>query len=75
MLSFPHIRCAYAALQGGYHELVHEPDGMSERLISECIQWIEDHLPPKPEPSPVAAPAPEPAAAPAATPSPEASKL
>lgn len=33
--------------EGGYHELVHEPDGMPERLVDECIAWIEEHLPQK----------------------------
>jgi hypothetical protein len=43
--------------QGGYHELVHEPDGMSERLTSECIAWIEAHIPPKASSSPSLQPA------------------
>jgi acylglycerol lipase len=30
--------------QGGYHELHNEPDGVKEKLIEECITWVEAHL-------------------------------
>ena len=33
--------------QGGYHELVHEPDGMADRWVNESIEWIEAHVPAK----------------------------
>ncbi|GJE91344.1 alpha/beta hydrolase [Phanerochaete sordida] len=33
--------------EGGYHELVQEPDGIPDRLVNECISWIETHLPAK----------------------------
>ncbi|KAG1758353.1 alpha beta-hydrolase [Suillus occidentalis] len=29
---------------GGYHELHNEPDGVKEKLIEECITWVEAHL-------------------------------
>ncbi|KAI0687103.1 lysophospholipase [Cytidiella melzeri] len=30
---------------GAYHEIVHEVDGLSERLFDDCVSWIEGHLP------------------------------
>jgi acylglycerol lipase len=30
--------------QGGYHELVHDIDGYPERLVEECISWVESHI-------------------------------
>ncbi|KAI0312007.1 lysophospholipase [Amylostereum chailletii] len=30
---------------GGYHELHHEPDGVKERFVDECISWVEARLP------------------------------
>ncbi|KAG0708630.1 alpha beta-hydrolase [Suillus ampliporus] len=30
--------------QGGYHELHNESDGVKEKLIEECITWVEAHL-------------------------------
>ncbi|EKM53358.1 uncharacterized protein PHACADRAFT_259675 [Phanerochaete carnosa HHB-10118-sp] len=44
--------------EGGFHELVHEPDGMSDRLVNECVAWVEAHCPPK-SPSATGTPAPE----------------
>jgi len=32
--------------QGGYHELHNEPDGVKDKLIEECITWVEAHLSP-----------------------------
>lgn len=29
----------------GFHELHNEPDGVKERLIEECIAWVEAHIP------------------------------
>ncbi|EJC99171.1 lysophospholipase [Fomitiporia mediterranea MF3/22] len=29
----------------GYHELHNEPDGVSDKVIDECISWAEVHLP------------------------------
>ncbi|KAG6332584.1 hypothetical protein ID866_6506 [Astraeus odoratus] len=29
----------------GFHELHNEPDGVKERLIEECITWVERHIP------------------------------
>jgi acylglycerol lipase len=37
-------------LQGGYHELHNEPDGVKEKVIEECISFIEAHLERRPEP-------------------------
>ncbi|KAI0669585.1 lysophospholipase [Trametes maxima] len=28
---------------GGYHELVHEPDGVKEKFVDECISWLLKH--------------------------------
>ncbi|KAI0821034.1 lysophospholipase [Irpex lacteus] len=36
-----------STFEGAYHEIVNEPDGMAERLIDECISWVESHLPAK----------------------------
>ena len=33
--------------QGGYHELQNEPDGVSEKMVEECITWIEARIPSK----------------------------
>ena len=30
-------------VQDGYHELVHEPDGVKEKFVDECITWILAH--------------------------------
>ncbi|TDL16119.1 lysophospholipase [Rickenella mellea] len=35
----------FTPYQGGYHELHNEPDGVKEKLIDECICWVEAHLP------------------------------
>lgn len=32
-------------LQGGYHELQNEPDGVKEKLVDECVAWAEAHFP------------------------------
>ncbi|TBU27904.1 lysophospholipase [Dichomitus squalens] len=31
------------AFEDGYHELVHEPDGVKEKFVDECITWILAH--------------------------------
>jgi acylglycerol lipase len=31
-------------MQGGFHELHNEPDGVKEKVIEECISFIEAHL-------------------------------
>jgi len=31
--------------EGGYHELVHEIDGIPEKLFEEITSWVEAHLP------------------------------
>ncbi|EMD32944.1 hypothetical protein CERSUDRAFT_160986 [Gelatoporia subvermispora B] len=30
--------------EGGYHELVQEPDGVKEKFIEEMISWVEAHI-------------------------------
>jgi len=35
----------FSSYPGGYHELVNEPDGMSEKFTDEVIAWIHAHLP------------------------------
>jgi len=30
--------------EGGYHELQNEPDGVQEKLVDECIVWMEAHI-------------------------------
>lgn len=30
--------------KGGFHELHNEPDGVKEKLVEECISFIESHL-------------------------------
>jgi acylglycerol lipase len=37
-------------MQGGYHELHNEPDGVKEKVIEECISFIEAHLERRSEP-------------------------
>jgi alpha-beta hydrolase superfamily lysophospholipase len=32
-------------IQGGFHELQHEPDGVKEKFTDECIAWAEEHFP------------------------------
>jgi len=32
---------------GGYHELVNEPDGVWEKFTEECISWVEARIPAK----------------------------
>lgn len=32
------------SLQNGFHELHNEPDGVKERLIEECIGWVEKRV-------------------------------
>ena len=27
-------------LQGGFHELMHEPDGVKEKYVDVCVEWI-----------------------------------
>jgi acylglycerol lipase len=38
------MNCRLMFQQGGYHELHNEPDGVKEKLIEECITWVEAHL-------------------------------
>jgi acylglycerol lipase len=33
-------------LQGGYHELQNEPDGVKEKFTDECAAWAEEHFNP-----------------------------
>jgi acylglycerol lipase len=35
---------AFSSYPGGYHELAHEPDGMSEKFTDEVTAWIFLHL-------------------------------
>ncbi|KAL4068655.1 Alpha/Beta hydrolase protein [Scleroderma yunnanense] len=35
----------FSAYTNGFHELHNEPDGVKERLIEECITWVERHIP------------------------------
>lgn len=30
--------------EGGYHELVNEPDGVWQKYTNECISWVEAHI-------------------------------
>jgi acylglycerol lipase len=32
-------------IQGGYHELQNEPDGVKEKFTDECVTWVEEHFP------------------------------
>ncbi|KAL7277718.1 LOW QUALITY PROTEIN: hypothetical protein ACG7TL_008654 [Trametes sanguinea] len=34
----------------GFHELVHEPDGVKERFVDECISWVLKHAESPPPP-------------------------
>lgn len=31
-------------IQGGYHELQNEPDGVKEKFTDECVVWAEEHF-------------------------------
>ena len=31
-------------VQGGYHELQNEPDGVKEKFTDECVEWAEAHF-------------------------------
>jgi hypothetical protein len=31
-------------IQGGYHELQNEPDGVKEKFTDECVAWAEEHF-------------------------------
>ena len=31
-------------VQGGYHELHNEPDGVKEKFTDECATWAEEHF-------------------------------
>jgi acylglycerol lipase len=31
-------------LQGAYHELQNEPDGVKEKFTDECAAWAEEHF-------------------------------
>ncbi|KAH7883270.1 Alpha/Beta hydrolase protein [Phlebopus sp. FC_14] len=35
----------FSPYQHGFHELHNEPDGVKEKLIDECISWVEVHIP------------------------------
>ncbi|KAF9228494.1 alpha/beta-hydrolase [Gyrodon lividus] len=35
----------FSLYSNGFHELHNEPDGVKEKLINECITWVEAHLP------------------------------
>ncbi|KAI1782744.1 lysophospholipase [Ganoderma leucocontextum] len=30
----------FMPFEGGFHELVHEPEGVKERFVDECISWV-----------------------------------
>ncbi|KAI0788175.1 lysophospholipase [Fomes fomentarius] len=34
----------FIAVEHGYHELVHEPDGVKEKFVNDCIEWILKHV-------------------------------
>ncbi|RDX43407.1 lysophospholipase [Lentinus brumalis] len=34
----------FKPFKGGYHELVHEPDGVKEKFVDECIAWVLKHV-------------------------------
>ena len=36
--------CSNGIIQGGYHELQNEPDGVKEKFTDECVAWAEDHF-------------------------------
>ncbi|KIL00856.1 hypothetical protein PAXRUDRAFT_128902 [Paxillus rubicundulus Ve08.2h10] len=36
----------FSPYSNGFHELHNEPGGVKEKLIDECIAWVEAHLPP-----------------------------
>ncbi|KZT41962.1 lysophospholipase [Sistotremastrum suecicum HHB10207 ss-3] len=36
----------YVPFEGGYHELHNEPDGVREKVIDECISWVEARIDP-----------------------------
>ena len=36
-------RRSNCALQGGYHDLQNEPDGVKEKLTDDCVAWAEKH--------------------------------
>ncbi len=40
----PYVKLSYASLlttlQDGYHELVHEPNGVKEKYMDDCIAWM-----------------------------------
>ena len=33
----------HAAFQDAYHDLMHEIDGIPERVMKECLTWTEAH--------------------------------
>jgi acylglycerol lipase len=35
---------AYTLVQGGFHEILNEPDGVREKAVDECIAFIDSHL-------------------------------
>ncbi|KAI0353770.1 lysophospholipase [Trametes cingulata] len=35
----------FLAFTGAYHELFHEPDGVKEKVVDECVSWILAHVP------------------------------
>jgi hypothetical protein len=36
---------SYRTIQGGFHELQNEPDGVKEKFTDECAAWAEEHFP------------------------------
>ena len=36
--------CSNRTIQGGYHELQNEPDGVKEKFTDECVAWAEEHF-------------------------------
>ncbi|KAI0767163.1 lysophospholipase [Fomes fomentarius] len=34
----------FKPFEGGFHELIHEPEGVKEKFVDECILWIVKHV-------------------------------
>ncbi|EIW54362.1 lysophospholipase [Trametes versicolor FP-101664 SS1] len=34
----------FKPFEDGFHELVHEPDGVKERFVDECVSWLLKHI-------------------------------
>ena len=39
-----HLHLTLHNVQGGYHELHNEPDGVKEKFTDECVAWAEEHF-------------------------------